>query len=504
MLPSISRQFVSSVVPIAAGFLVGMLFVTMLGRFESKWALAFILLVAGVAAMQLLRIFRVSLQDTYLLSAAFLMPVVYDINFFYQDNPPFFVSANGFGINAADVFMGMLVGQRLLEGFFGQVRAEQAVPSSLLWIMGAVLLINSLSLVTTPFPFFAISMIWAQLKAYVVFYYIAGNVRSEKLLQRLAYVIVTVLAGQGLVALEQKFVGAIFTAERLGIATTLQSQVGGQILTRVSGTFGQPNALAMFINQLFFIGLFTTLIENNTKYKILMALGLAVALIAEIFTASRGGWVALVAAFFVCYLLWNKQRGRGLLLSLVSVGFVSLLAFSLLFVSSQTLRDRLLLDDHGTADVRKPLMDVAFNVIQQNPLSGVGLNQYTYFMAQYDRTLEAIASNYLYPVHNTYLLVAAETGVPNILLILLFITLVLWRGLKLFLRADGIVAAMTLGAIGGIISWMIHNLVDLTSIYEAYPFWVLFGLIIAMDRMVPLQAEPGQLSDPQASRRVLR
>jgi len=500
MLSPLSRQFVSSILPIGAGFLVGMLFVTMLGRFESKWAFAFILLVAGIAGIQMLRIFRVNLQDTYLLSAAFLMPVVYDINFFYQDNPPFFVSANGFGINAADVFMAMLIGQRMLEGIFGHHKAEQPLPSALLWLMGGILLINSMSILTTPFPFFAVSMIWAQLKAYLVFYYVAGNVRSEKLLQRLAYVVVLVLAGQGLVALEQKFVGAIFTAERLGVATTLESQVGGQILTRVSGTFGQPNALAMFINQLFFIGLFSTLIEKNAKYRALMALGLMVALIAEIFTASRGGWVALVAAFFVCYLLWNKQRGRSLFISAVSVGFVSIAAFAVLFVSSKTLRDRLLLDDHGTADVRKPLMDVAFNVIQDNPLFGVGLNQYTYFMAQYDRTLEAIASNYLYPVHNTYLLVAAETGIPNILLILGFIALILWRGLRLFMRAEGIVAAMTLGAMGGIISWMVHNLVDLTSVYEAYPFWLLFGLIIAMDRMVPVQTESGSDEDQVTGR----
>ncbi|MGB0466841.1 MAG: O-antigen ligase family protein [Pontibacterium sp.] len=481
----------TSLLPIGVGFLLGSVFVILLGHFDTKWAMAFFLLLGGGTFLLLLSIFEIKLPDVYLLSAAFMMPVLYDINFLYRDDPPFFVSANGFGITAADTLMILLMAQALIEGFLGRhrkkIRVEYQLPTSLLWFMAALLIINIISTFFVPYPFYAISMIWAQLKAYLVFYFIAMHLNSERTLQRLIYVLVAVMAIQGLIAIEQKFIGAIFTAERMGIAATLKSQLGSTIITRVSGTFGQPNALAMFINQLIVIAAFATLTEPRFYRKLLMAGGIGLAILAELFTASRGGWISLAFAFFVCFVLWQSKRGQSVFVSVATVGLGSVFSFGALFAASQSFRDRLLLDDHGTADVRQPLMDVAINMMKENPLTGVGLNHYTYYMAEYDRTMEAIASNYLYPVHNTFLLTLAETGVLSVIFFVSLLGVMIWTAFKVFQRSSGVIEVMSIGCLGGILSWCVHNQVDFGSLYQSYPLWLMFGVLMAMDKMTQAQ-----------------
>lgn len=482
-----SQQLMSSVIPIGLGSILGAFFVTMLGSVDVKWAVAFMLFIGGASFLLLLRVFKVSLPDVYLLLGAFLMPVIYDINFLYREDTPFFVSANGFGIGAPDVFVGMLIVQWFLNWLYGNREQHIALPRALVTIMAFLFVVNLVSTMFVPYPFYAISMMWAQVKAYLVFYFVAQNIRSSETLQRLTYVLVATMAIQGLVAIEQKLVGAIFTAERLGLATTLKSQVGSMIITRVSGTFGQPNALAMFLNQLMVIAMFATLVEPRFSRKLLMAGGIGLAVIAELFTASRGGWVSIAFAMFVCVVLWRRKRGTSVLVSTAVAGLVSVFGFGLLFAASQSFRDRLLLDDHGTADVRQPLMDVALNVIQNNPLTGVGLNHYAFFMAEYDRTMESIASNYPWPVHNTFLLSAAETGIISVGAFVLFLAYIMWMAYRVFQRSSGIAEVVSIGCLGGTITWIIHNQVDFTSLYGAYPLWLFFGVIVALDRLTKEQ-----------------
>ncbi len=484
-----NQQLVSSFIPIGLGALLGAAFVFLLGSTDAKWAVAFLLFIGGSSFLLLLRVFNVTLPDVYLLLAAFLMPVIYDINFLYREEMPFFVSANGFGVSAADVFVGMLIVQWFLNWLYGNKQQDIALPKALVVIMAFLFVINLVSTIFVPYPFFALSMMWAQVKAYLVFYFIALNIRSSETLQRLTYVLVATMAIQGLVAIEQKLVGAIFTAERLGLAITLKSQVGSMIITRVSGTFGQPNALAMFLNHLMVIAMFATLVEKRLSRKLLMAGGIGLAVIAELFTASRGGWVSIAFAMFVCVVLWRRKRGTSVLVSTAVAGLVSVFGFGMLFGASQSFRDRLLLDDHGTADVRQPLMDVALNVIQNNPLTGVGLNHYAYFMAEYDRTMESIASNYPWPVHNTFLLSAAETGIISLGAFVILLGYIVWMSYKVFQRSSGITEVVAIGCLGGTITWIIHNQVDFTSLYGAYPLWLFFGVIVALDRLTKEKAE---------------
>ena len=468
--------------PLSFGLISGALFVFSLGHLPLKWTLFILLAVMGVGGMLFMNILRLPTRLMMLMMAVFLMPILYDINFMYVDDPPFYVHANGFGIAITDVLFGMLIISWASESLFGRNNGlpPDPVPANWKFAMAGLFLINFLSALSTPEPFYAFSMLWQQVKAYLILVYLIKNVKHFETVKRLGYVMVSVLAVQAIMVFEQKFVGAIFTDSLLGQRTTWQN-VGGPL--RYSGSLGQPNALAMFMNQLMLIGIFVGLAEKRLLRKLIILGFISMALMAEVFTASRGGWVGLAIALVVCMVMWRVRKGQGLISSISLVALLGTLMFSLLFVGSQDFRNRLTQDDRGTADVRAPLMDVAENMIADNPLTGVGLNHYTYYMAEYDRTFDAITANFDAPVHNIFMLIAGEIGIPGVMFLVAMMLFTLHRSYRLFFKSEGTISAMSLGAFGGLLSFIIHGMVDPTSIYSEYPFWVLSGLVIAMDRI---------------------
>lgn len=478
------KRILSVLLPLTIGLVCGMMFVKVLQNMSLKWGLFLFFAGCGLATLLLMNLLRVNIKQMLLLGATFLIPITYDINFMYQKNPPFFVHANGFGISITDVLFGMLIVTWLAEIILRKRAPVVELPSVWKWLMSALLVVNLLSSATTPEPFYGYSMVWQQIKVYVIFLFIVKNVHRIETLQYIGYVCVGILFTQAVIVIEQKFLGVIFTAELLGQATTWGANKGFYVLHRVSGTLGQPNALAMFMNEYMLIGIFVAIIEKNTLRKLALIIAVGLAVIAEIFTASRGGWLALGIAFVLCSVLWRVRHGHGVISSAALVSLLGSAVFGVLFAASESFRNRLTQDDMGTAEVRIPLMEVAENMIADNPVFGVGLNHYTYFMAEYDRTFDAIASNYALPVHNTFMILAAEIGIPGAMLAVGMMLLTLQRALSVFWRtSDGIIAALSLGTFGGILSWMIHNTVDPTSIYADYPFWTLAALVLVMDRL---------------------
>lgn len=477
-----NNSLTSSLLPLAVGLFCGALFVFFLGNLSLKWTFFILLAVIGAGGLVFLNILQFKTKHMILMLAVYLMPILYDINFMYDEDPGFYVHANGFGVAITDVLFGMLIVTWALETALGKRSQESRSTFPLGWkiAMAGLFIVNFMSAVATPEPFFAFSMLWQQVKAYFILFFIAKTVNDIAVVQRLGYVVVAVLATQAIILLEQKFVGSIFTDQLLGQRTTWQNK-GGPL--RVSGTLGQPNACAMFMNQLMMVGVFVGLAEKKFRLKFLILGCVALAGIAEIFTASRGGWSGLAISFIVCMILWRVRRGNGLIASISLVALVGGLLFSGLFLGSSAFRDRLTQDDDGTADVRAPLMEVAKVLIADNPLTGVGLNHYTYDMQKYDHTFVAITRDWSAPVHNTFMLIAGEIGIPATIFPILMIWFTLYKSIRLFFRSDGTISAISLGAFGGLLAWVVHNQVDPTSIYSEYPFWIMSGLVIAMDRI---------------------
>lgn len=482
------RDSIEGFLALAFGVGFGAILVYAIGRLPGQWTSLLIAASVGVSGVILLSTLTAQLRNALLMAALFSAPIFYDINFLFRENTRFFVQANGLTVSLFDVPFLALFGLWLINIFLSKPGAGgefRSVEPTVFWLLFLILLFNLISSAfVTPIPFYGFSMLSWNVKMIMLFLFLYNNVSSEGTVRLIVYGFAAVLMGQGLVVLEQTFVGTIFTAENLNRDVARVSQLGQSTISRAAGTIGHPNDLAMFLNLLLPTVIFFFLIERGFWRRSFLVLAVLLAVIAEIGTASRGGWTGLLAGMLCAVFALLHKRGFNLVTVAAVGSFVVSSIVLLLFVVSETLRNRLTQDDHGTADVRYPLMDVAYNMIGQNPFWGVGLNSYAATMGAYDRTPESISTEFPVPVHNTYLLIAAEVGIPAMLLWVLFLGFCLYRCYQVFRNSSGVVELASLGVLGGVVTWLVHNLVNLDSVFTNYMLWVLLGTIFALQAMV--------------------
>lgn len=157
------------------------------------------------------------------------------------------------------------------------------------------------------------------------------------------------------------------------------------------------------------------LIGKQTRWERLFCFGCVfVTLPAIMVAASRGGFIGLmVAAVFV--VLRSKQRGRNLIL--VSFGLLVVLVLS----PSSPLQ-RLLhptASDVESTDTRLELWHAGWKMVKAHPIMGVGLGNFKAEVASY--AAPGLDLNNI--AHNTYVEMAAELGVPGLLMFLAIIVL---------------------------------------------------------------------------------
>ena len=256
---------------------------------------------------------------------------------------------------------------------------------------------------------------------------------------------------------------------------------GTEVISRVSGTFGHPNSLAGYLVMLVLINLALFWAPIAKRVKLALWLTLLLMSTALILTYSRAGWLALgfggMFILYLCFFRWIKNR--------VIAFLISLALLILFFISSvgliTPLRQRLFLEDYGAARTRIPLSEVALNIIGHHPWLGIGLGNYTMAAPDYDTTPEGISYEFPRPVHNEFLLIATEQGLPALglfLVILLYVVIQLFRLSQS--RTDPILPYVAIGLLGAFFAWGVSRLMDYNYVLLGDPFWLLVGLSLAM------------------------
>jgi O-antigen ligase len=476
-----NRVALSSVlVPLLLGAAVGVMLVHGMGALSVKWNVFIVGAVIGICLLVVVGSLTSHLKGAMLFLAVLSLPTFYGIEFMFRERVPFSVLANGFPVYLFDVFFFPLFAAWIYELWSDPRHPPVYFPGGWIAPLGLLLLINLVSaLIVAPEPFFSYSMLYLQLKSYLVVLYLANNIRDERTFRLIGYAFALVLIFEALVVLEQRFIGAVFTEENLGRATQLRSRAGTKTLVRLAGTLGHPNVLAMYLNLILPWVIFLFVVERRYTLKLMMLVAILAALTIEVWSGSRGGWLGLGIAMATGIFLWMRKAGKNPLIGLGAAGLLALIVFAGLFVGSSTFRDRLVEGDRGAAAVRFPLMEVATETIRQNPVLGVGLNNYTREMVKYDRTNLFIASQYEQPVHNTFLLLGAETGLPTLVIFAALIVLLVKEAYRVFRYNQGVLAATGIGILGMLLSWFIHNQFNQTAVYADTTLWLLLGVLAA-------------------------
>jgi len=207
------------------------------------------------------------------------------------------------------------------------------------------------------------------------------------------------------------------------VLATLTYGDQGASAFRPVGAFDHPNALADYLTLLFIPALALTLLgPSRLSRKAWWVAGGTTALtgLLLLLSLSRGAWAAgLLGALAVCVVFWRQRLiGSTHLLGAVLAGSV---AMGALVAAYPQIIYRLTEPDDRSTESRLVLNDQAFAIIEQSPLTGVGFGSYNRAAHEIRGPgWGAISKEYQdmilqLVVHNHYLLVAAQMGIPALL-----------------------------------------------------------------------------------------
>ncbi|MBQ6913370.1 MAG: O-antigen ligase family protein [Acidaminococcaceae bacterium] len=216
-------------------------------------------------------------------------------------------------------------------------------------------------------------------------------------------------------------------------------------------------------------------VEKNSRKRWGMFGTLLLVILCQVFTFSRGFWVAM-AAEVLAFVFVFYRKGILYLLGVALAG--AALAGPAVWQRLNTLRH---VTEDSSAAMRLAYLEIAQAVVEDHPL-GIGWYNYRYVFPEYDfyfKNPDVI----MYHCHNLFLNVAAELGIPGLILFLCAWFCMLYLAVKLarkarFLWARAFAAGyllMSLGiAVGGIGDHVLFN------VRMGVLFWLLNTLLVVI------------------------
>lgn len=244
---------------------------------------------------------------------------------------------------------------------------------------------------------------------------------------------------------------------------------------RVFSTWENPNIFAGYlcIVAAFVMGYIS--VEKNRRKRWGLFGFLLLVILCEVFTFSRGFWVAMTVEVLAFVLLFYR---KGILYLLgVALGGAAL-AGPAVWQRLETLRH---LTEDSSAAMRLAYLEIARDIVADHPL-GIGWYNYRCVFPEYDFYFKN-PDVVMYHSHNLFLNIAAELGVPGLLLFLCAWACLFYMAAKLVKRARFLwVKAFSAGYLLmclGIITGGIGDHV-LFNVRMGVLFWLLNTLLVVI------------------------
>jgi O-antigen ligase len=416
-----------------------------------------------------------SLRKILLAIALLDIPLQIDSNFGYRDDAAALGALGGFNVSLTTLMLAGLYLGWLVEGVVRRGRVP--VPSFrfvlplamyVLFVIVSVLTAQDLGLYARG--------LFLILQLFALFVYLISWVQTRDDVLFVVKLLVCGLMLESAIILiaAQSAEGFALPGFRVLVDRSTED-LGGP---RFYGSLGSPINAAAYLEMLLAPAVALLATPLGRTIKTVAVLGLGLGAIALIGTLSRASWIAAAFSISVTCFAFTRSGGRRRiavpLLLLLFVGGVAAMFQS-------TISTRLTGDDVGSARGRVPLMVTALEIIGDHPELGVGVNSYVAALPRYESTFPG---EWLYTVHNRYLLVAAETGLGGLVAFLWFLIVTLRRGWLRWRRSDPLLSPLALGFTAALGGQMIHMFVDIFNSRSAIQLlWVVAALIAAMSRI---------------------
>lgn len=419
-----------------------------------------------------------------------LVRVAFIASFFFKNDITFFKIdelSDPAGFNVSITLFAALI--LVLYDHFVDDSAKSVFPGVFAWLLAALFVCAAVSVAATgatALGFFSLlSLLTSILIAYVTASHFGRRDRIGELVTGIGFGILMT----GGVSLVQYSFGSLTDLPYLGTGTE-EEQLGtqSQLLSRVPGFLRTPNDMAWVISALLPIVIAPLVCRSRSfvsSQRMLLAAASFGGVVAIILSLARGSWLALVvAAFLLAALGWLRLTRNERKSYFVSVAGALALAAVLLIPFSERIYDRLTGDDEGAAAVRVPLMENALAMIEDNPLTGVGLNGYRQNMTRYDETGNFVSQEFPQPVHNVFAHVTTEVGVPGGMLFCLLFVFAAIECFRSMNTNDRLLFGLGLGAFVALVALVISGMKEPGSLGSARPpmrtCFLILGFVMAL------------------------
>jgi O-antigen ligase len=370
---------------------------------------------------------------------------------------------------------------------FGSSAPQGRSPNKVTLPAALLLLFYAVSLLVAGDTTLGVFQVWSVLELFLLYLYVAKTVTSREDVLFIFRILLIGLIVQSFLMLAQAG-GLVGDIQFYGIKA--RAEFAGD--SRISGTIGAPNGAAGYLAMMMVVALGVMLAAVKRADKYLAGIGLAMATVPLIFTLSRGGWISFLVGL-ATVIIFGGHR-----VPWKTVGVVVMAVVLLIVPFEGAIKERLYGDDNGSAASRMPLNELAGVMIKDHPLLGVGANNFAVAMQPY--LARGFSGEFLYTVHNTYLLTWAETGIGGLIVFLWLLIAIVRQGSLCWKLRDRLFAPLALGCTAAVMGFMVQmNFEGARSGAEIHLIWLFGGLMTAMNGV-----SVSPLPVPQANMMAIR
>ena len=339
--------------------------------------------------------------------------------------------------------------------------------------MLGILAITLVSLATTDERFVGLTRLVFELQLFFVYWLTFNLVRSEHDFKRLLGLLLAALIIQSIV---------LYVQNALGINFSMIGEVSqrGEV-PRPGGTVGTtPAGFSSFITPALMMSIAYAFARSSDWRPRAALLAALLGLAAIGLTFTRAAWAGAILGMATVVILLARRRMARWNRIFAIAAILGLAAAALLPTMMQRLSQ-----DYGAHvnaqsaawEERWGLMRIAFNMIVHNPITGVGPGAYLYTFKSY---IPPGLHQWVYVVHNEFLLRAAETGVPGLLAFIALIVVGFRLGARLARSPRPTLVVAGFGWTGALLSlvwqmsWVPWNGFTFNSM-----LWCMLGLLDA-------------------------
>ncbi len=389
---------------------------------DLKWEVA----VLGVLGIIVLILVTKSPGQILLCMLAFLVP-------FYLGKAVFdWPESTSYNTNVS-IYLSDILALILLLIFLGELARRKVKFSSFSQIMVPALvwlIFSSFSVAAAKDGELFLFQMFNMGKMVLLCWVIASSVRNDSELTIVISGLMLGMVFQSLVGIYQGITGNPLNLSFLaGTVTVNEQMLSGGLVSRVSGTLMTPNTFAMYLST--GVPFALALLFSRTKLFVKILAGIILCLMgwALIFSLSRAAWGIFILTICIVLVLAIRRKRISSMAAIVIAGAAAVVLSGVALLYSDRIQARLTSYDQGSVATRFTLAEAALAIIRDNPVVGIGLNNYTLVSPRYDPADAAAWNEFTPIVHNVFLLIAAETGLLGLGTFMVFLVVLINPGL---------------------------------------------------------------------------